>query len=290
VTQVEDRQDAPKSIPAMPLMIGGLANDTDDEGQGGGMKRIRLPFTLSFPADRMVGTVMLTAPGGEKGDMLPAQGDIAVGANYGVQLNLDATLTDLDFIDAIPEGAVQALYAVGLGDALLDKVARFTRMRFLTVSGVTDAGIAKLAGIQTLRTLAINSLEITDAAVPSFAAIPNLKALSLGVSSITDEGVRALAGIERLISLTLGSDHLTDAALTACQDMPNLDTLRFMKASGLTDAGLLVLAEGFPALKQFQVRNAPITERGVLLAFAAGAKASINNNWYSPKAVSRLLG
>jgi formyltetrahydrofolate synthetase len=75
------------------------------------------------------------------------------------------------------------------------------KLELFSISGtrVTEAGLAKLIGFEHIRNLKLNSLPLTDAAIPSLTAMKGLKSVEMNYTKVTDAGFKRLsdAGIER---------------------------------------------------------------------------------------------
>jgi len=58
---------------------------------------------------------------------------------------------------------------------------------------VTDAGLARLAGLGNLRTLTLSGTRITGAAVATLAKLPRLESVAVAFTEVDDAAVAALA-------------------------------------------------------------------------------------------------
>jgi len=79
-------------------------------------------------------------------------------------------------------------------DAELERVALFTRLEELQVSGygVNDASLEHLEGLTQLRTLNLNFTQVTDSGLEHLAGLTNLRWLNVNRSQVTEEGVKKL--------------------------------------------------------------------------------------------------
>ncbi len=83
----------------------------------------------------------------------------------------------------------------------------------LPSTGVTDAGLAELAGLTNLQALDLGFTSVTDAGLAELAGLANLQTLDLGLTSVTDAGLAELAGLANLQVLDLSFTRVTDAGL-----------------------------------------------------------------------------
>jgi hypothetical protein len=292
----------PVTIPAMPLLIGGMPKPpVDADGADG--------TVLTFP-ETAIGTVMLTKQG-EFADIHAAAGEVSVASGWTVQLNLPDAVTDGTALAAQPSNGVHILIAAGLDDDALDALADYRVVTYLRLGAkVTPAGVAKLGHLTSLTMLSIASEHVDDAAVEHLVDLPELMSVHLDPSAVTDAGIAALTRLPKLTSLSITSDRLTDAAAQALAASPTLqnvtlhcsaltnESIRTLSASnslesvtltgGFDDAGLLELANGFPALQNARIDGPQVTDAGVMAAFAVGITAQLNGQWFSPKAAERL--
>lgn len=290
------------TIPAMPLLIGGVPKPPQEAAGADGT-------VLRFP-ETTIGTVMLTKKG-EFADVRAAAGDVQVASGWTVQLNLPDTVSDGTALAGLPPDGVHILIAAGLTDDALDAISDYRVLTYLRLGGeITAAGVAKLAHLNSLTMLSIASARVDDAAVAHLAGLAELLSVHLDPSAVTDAGIAMLARLPKVTAISVTSDRLTDAAAQAlaesrtlqnvtleCSALTNETIRAFANSStlesltltgGFDDAGLLELANGFPALQTARIDGPGITDAGVLAAFATGITAQLNGQWFSPKAAERL--
>jgi len=134
--------------------------------------------------------------------------------------------------------------------------------------GLSDAGLAPLAGIRNLWSVNLAGINIGDAGLAHLRGASNLTSLvidpTLGVNSskigvnVTNAGLAHLAGLVRLEGLFLISDDVTDAGLAHLAKLTRLRTLwigprPFSKqAKKVTQAGYVHL-KGLTDLEQVHV-------------------------------------
>ncbi len=132
-------------------------------------------------------------------------------------------------------------------------------------TGLTDAGISKLAGVPSITDISFPS-GVTDAGLADVAGLPRLTSVRL-TSKATDEGVRALAAGRRLEEVSLVLAKITDASLAALSSCPRLRVLNVSRCSKVTDEGVRWLAS-CTELEELFLSGTKVTGRA--LPFLAG--------------------
>jgi beta-lactamase regulating signal transducer with metallopeptidase domain len=141
------------------------------------------------------------------------------------QLNALTPLTNLDIKSAHQDGSVLDLSPLrdlriasfyifgGLHDEDLVCFSGMKNLRWLQgLNGITDAGVAHIAGMTQLDRLGIGGEGVTDAALAQLKGLQALDTLSVE-GDFTDAGLRALYGLKGLHWLTLQSETpLSDAS------------------------------------------------------------------------------
>lgn len=168
-----------------------------------------------------------------------------------------ATVTDAD------RARIQELILRHLAeDAFPPLLARFPGLKVLELSTprVTDAGLARLPGLRSLRELDLTGSGLTDASLPGLAGLRTIEVLRLGRTAVTDDGLAALASLEGLACLWLGGTAVTDAGLAHLRGLPKLRELAL--PSGVTGAVAEHLA-AMPSLQVVSLWDAEPTEETV---------------------------
>lgn len=134
-----------------------------------------------------------------------------------------------------------ALGGERIGNAGLVHLAKLPNLRYLLLQGknFTDSGIAHLKNVPSLRILNVSRLkQLTDAALPYVAEIPNLEAVSFYWSqNITDEGVVHLKKMRSLKKLNIGQSKVTDIGVAHLAQIKTLEYLD-LPSEGITNADL----------------------------------------------------
>jgi hypothetical protein len=112
--------------------------------------------------------------------------------------------------------------------------------------GITDDGIAYLAGLIQLEELRLDSAEgVTDRGMQHLARLSNVEVLSLQYTQVGDVGVERLAGLSRLRELVLFHTRITDAAVPALAKLTRLTQLS-VGQTALTKKGIRALKAALP--------------------------------------------
>jgi internalin A len=150
-------------------------------------------------------------------------------------------------------------------NAGLPHVARFTRLRTLKLSNlsdVTDDGLVHLQALKQLERIDLQGTGVNGAGFVHLAVLPNLRAIYLSTDRITDESMKHLEKITTLEELLLAYTKVTDAGIARVQALSDLRSLH-VRSGLITDVGLMSLAK-VPHLELLQVPSTPgITAMGV---------------------------
>lgn len=126
---------------------------------------------------------------------------------------------------------------------------------------VTDAGLAHVKGMTGLESLYLSGDQITDAGLAQLAKLTNLRKLSVYSKNVTDAGYKHLAGLTNLEEIRVGSNQeVGDAALEHMKEMTKLKKLDVGKDK-LTDAGLAHV-RNFTELRELRVEGPKVTAAG----------------------------
>jgi internalin A len=147
----------------------------------------------------------------------------------------------------------------------------FVRTLGADVRGVTDAGLALLAGHPNLRALKLERSAVTDAGMVHLQKIPKLEDLDVRRLGITVAGYKEIgkiSGLKRL-RVVYNSLNFKDDCLLAIKDLKSLELLDMQDCNLPTEKGLLVL-QGFPKLRNLRMYGPNINDK--VLSYLSGAK------------------
>lgn len=120
------------------------------------------------------------------------------------------------------------LSATIVDDDAVAALSKFPRLRKLRLArtNITDAALASLSACKLLEEIDLSEIStLTDAGMPSLAALTSLKKLNLWRVQISDTGALALAPLTSLQWLNLDNTKLSDAGLPLLRDMNQLTFL-----------------------------------------------------------------
>ncbi len=170
-----------------------------------------------------------------------------------------ADLTELEEID---------LEDSMIGDAGFQHLKRMIKLKKLDIGNrycpvsykITDAGMVHLNDLKSLEEFKLPSAGITDIGLAQLAGLNALKKLNVGRDA-TDEGMAALAKMKSLEDLGLSCPNITDAGLAELCRGASLKSLSIGR-SKVTDAGLANVAN-LKSLEHLSVSNVPINGTGL---------------------------
>lgn len=165
-------------------------------------------------------------------------------------LNLFVPVSDegLRYLSALPSLRELSLKCERIRGPGFTYVARIPSLEFLEIRGDNNTGgpsssaLKHLSGAHSLKALLLFwTTNITDAAIPNLAKIPNLEDLKFvkmgGVLKITDAGMPHLAEMTKLRRLDLGATMVTDDGLVHLRGLTRLDSLRLPLSSPIHATG-----------------------------------------------------
>jgi hypothetical protein len=136
-----------------------------------------------------------------------------------------------------------------LENEALGNLMKYRNLRHLTVTSdaVTDAGIALISNLQTLKSLKLHCGSVTDAGIATLTRLP-LTHLQLRNVELTDAGLRHISTIRTLerIDISGGMDQTTVAGFQQFKSLPELHTIGLTGLRGKRDY------QGFGELKQLR--------------------------------------
>src|SRR5262249_12679584 len=97
----------------------------------------------------------------------------------------------------------------------------------LSLSGVTDAGLAPVQGLRRLQALALSGTKVRDAGLGHLRGLQALRVLNLLHTGVTDAGLARLQGLAQLREPYLGGmgNRVTDAGLARLRGLDRLQIL-----------------------------------------------------------------
>jgi hypothetical protein len=141
------------------------------------------------------------------------------------------------------------LFHQKLDESALSEIERQPRLRVLLLGDttITDADLARLAGLTELTTLGLRRTAITDAGLKWIADLPALESLVLAETAVTDAGLVLLTAADGLQGLGLTGTAVTDDGLRHLEALPNLSEVH-LAGTRVTQAGVERLRRNRPGL------------------------------------------
>jgi len=156
-------------------------------------------------------------------------------------------MTSLKSLTLFGEG----LHITDAGLPALANLTDLEELRFVWISTITDAGIAKLKPLRSLKLLDLHVTRVTDKGLADVASLYTLEDLTLPQTGITDKGLAHVSRLKRLKRLNARgmtpllpteSGPFTDKGLRDLSRLPNLEELSIVSGVGITDAGVAHIA------------------------------------------------
>lgn len=153
-----------------------------------------------------------------------------------------------------------------LTDAGLAEVTRLSSLKALYINdhSLTNAGLAHLARLEMLEELDLMGKgRINDAGLVHLAKVPRLRYLLLQGKNFTDNGMAQIKNCSSLRILHLGYlTQLTDAAIVQLSQMPGLERLSFHWNENITNASMVYLKK-MDSLKVLDIKHSKVTDEGL---------------------------
>ena len=154
-------------------------------------------------------------------------------------------------------------------------------------SGITEAGLARLAESKSLGCLGLADTSVADLR-PLAPRLPAISTLWMENSHLTDAGIEPLLRGNRLTDLTITGSRMTDAGLDHLASLTSLWRLR-LDRSAITDAGLARL-KSLKSLKILSLTETKLTDSSVetLAGFQSLKSLNLDRSGISPAGIERL--
>ncbi len=158
-------------------------------------------------------------------------------------------LLDLDFTQAT--------------DADLKKLAPLDAVRkiYLNSTKITDAGLKEIVAFKDLHTLDVRSVKIAGTTLNVLKPLTQLNTLYLSHTHVTDEGLKAIAELTQIEILNLRDTKVTNAGMKELATLSRLKTLNLTDTT-VGDAGLADVAR-LTQLTTLYLNKTPTTDAGL---------------------------
>lgn len=168
-------------------------------------------WVIQFPNARSVGVVMLKVENGEWVDHAPAYGRVEIpdGAEIGIRWDASAPV-DKELLARLPAGSVTKLDFEwsDLADKNLGSLLRFDRLGELRLghTRVTDAGMATVGVMTSLKSISLRGLAVTDDGAAHLVSLPALQEADLAATRITDATLELIGRSKTLERLDVSAN------------------------------------------------------------------------------------
>jgi len=149
-------------------------------------------------------------------------------------------------------------------DAALAYLKGLATLRTLNLGNtqVTDAGLAHLKGLEQLQWLNLSGTKVTDAGLNSLKRLAHLQALHLTTTKVTDAGLENINGLMELRLLAVADTKVTDAGL---EHLKVLVKLFYLNVAGTKVSGTgLECLEGLAQLQVLNLWGTQVTDAGLV--------------------------
>lgn len=183
-------------------------------------------------------------------------------------------MADVGAVMLDAEGMVISVHqGLDLSNAGLARLEGFASLRSLDLSRsrVTDSGLVSLSRLGNIRWLNLSETRIGDAGIVHVAKLPDLEELVLRQTPVTDAGLSHLRQLKKLRVLVLSDTVVSDTGLRHISELDQLEVLGLFQTK-VTDAGLSHLS-GAGKLSELSLSQTNVTDKGV----AALAEMQLDN-------------
>lgn len=165
-----------------------------------------------------------------------------------------------------------------IDDGVLEIVGKFDGLSSLSLDNcpISDAGVAKLAGLPLADFTIYQCANITDQGVAILSGMDQLAKLTLRDVGVRGTAISKLPKPEKLVSLNLGQSKLSDVEIVNLAGLTNLDTL-VLSETAVTDVSVDTLV-GLSKLKRLIVTQTGISSEGVQKLQAALPECQVQFN------------
>jgi internalin A len=161
--------------------------------------------------------------------------------------------------------SLESLTITGITDEGLAEVSKLKTLKALYIkeNNLTDKGLACLDGLSSLEKLEIVcSGRLTGGCLIHLAKLPSLQYLILEGANIKEDALIHLKDIPSLRILNAGVLSLTDAELKYLAKIPHLEDLSLYRSKNISDDGMAALSE-ITTLKKLDIGLARVTDDGL---------------------------
>ena len=171
------------------------------------------------------------------------------------------TQAHVEAIDGLDRVTDIYLFSTKETDWFLRNVGNPARLRTLLIQStdLTSSGFSELPRFKNLVALSLKALDVTADDLGSIGRLTSLKSLNLAKSNLSGEGFVRLKTLDKLTVLLLNDTGIGDDAMVHLSSFPHLRSLD-LRNTKVTDAGVPHLVE-LPSLRELLISG--ITDVGM---------------------------
>jgi serine/threonine protein kinase/formylglycine-generating enzyme required for sulfatase activity/Leucine-rich repeat (LRR) protein len=173
----------------------------------------------------------------------------------------DADLATIGAIPWITSVSVTSQPITDAGFVALANLPALSNLYIRSPKQLTSAGLANLARMTSLQTLALENVGLSGKSLTQIAGLKSITRLELTGNPIGDSDLSTLASMRQLSSLFLDGTRVTDAGLVQLRGLTSLSYIK-LGDSQITDAGLVNL-QGMSNLQILDLTGSRVTGRGL---------------------------
>lgn len=170
--------------------------------------------------------------------------------------------------DLLPLSKLHELESLKLGNGITDDglahIAGMTRLETLDLTGtdISEAGLAHICQMNRLRTLGLPPIDVSDKGIGHLARLTELRDFEVRGYEITDAGLAQLANLKHLTRLRLVGSPVTDEGMKHLSGLAELENLH-LSFTEVGDRGLAHLSK-LQSLRLLTLSHTRVTDAGLL--------------------------
>lgn len=170
----------------------------------------------------------------------------------------------IELLEKLSSLEILSLFGSAVSDRGLSLIARyFPRLRELCLRDckISDQGLETISELKLVG-LNLGGTKVTDAGLAHLSCMKTLRQLNLFQTNITGKGLSELSNIKGLRTLIISETPITGDSLVHLRSNAALEYLNFYKCEKLDDSGLEALAK-LPAPVEITLVGCPVSKQAV---------------------------
>lgn len=222
----------------------------------------RPPDQAVLPAPEQVLTALRHPPPAKADVDLSALGSCRPDDLFSIQLSrVNLTEPGVAPLQRLTDLRWLQLFRTPIVDADLLYISQLSHLEVLGiwhVRSITDAGLARLGGVTSLRYFAVGGPLITDAGLMNLRGCVQMEELYLEGTSVGERDLAWIRGMTTLRQLDLTRTNISDVGLLQLGNLPQLQQLR-ASSPYVTPSGLAALQRMLPSCRIIFFQTGPRT-------------------------------